>query len=72
MKVLHLITGLNVGGAENMLAKLIENDPSPQSQHVLSLLEPGPLANRIESAGANVATLGMKRGLPTPPAASRP
>ena len=71
MKVLHLITGLNVGGAENMLAKLIENDPSPQSQHVLSLLEPGPLANRIESAGANVATLGMKRGLPTLPAALR-
>lgn len=71
MKVLHVITGLNVGGAENMLAKLIENDPAPHTQHVLSLLEPGPLSDRITSAGANVETLGMKRGFPTIAAARR-
>ncbi|NNC53243.1 MAG: glycosyltransferase [Erythrobacter sp.] len=71
MKFLHVITGLNVGGAENMLAKLIENDPRPQTQHVLSLLKPGPLSERIKAAGATVHTLGMERGLPTIGAASR-
>ena len=71
MRILHVITGLNVGGAENMLAKLIENDSRPQTQHVLSLLKPGPLAERITAAGATVHTLGMKRGLPTIGAARR-
>ncbi|MBX7531962.1 glycosyltransferase [Qipengyuania sp. 1XM1-15A] len=71
MKILHVITGLNVGGAENMLAKLIEKDPRPQTQHVLSLLKPGPLAERITATGATVHTLGMERGLPTIAAARR-
>ncbi|MFB0612654.1 glycosyltransferase [Aurantiacibacter poecillastricola] len=65
MKVLHIITGLNVGGAENMLCKLLENPAdSTTSQAVLSLLEPGPLAERVRATGTPLCTLGMKRALP--------
>lgn len=70
VKVLHIITGLNVGGAENMLAKLLESaaQTGEQSQ-VVSLLEPGPLADRIEAQGIAIHTLGLRRGLATPSAA---
>jgi glycosyltransferase involved in cell wall biosynthesis len=69
LKVLHIITGLNVGGAENMLAKLIEAASPDISQEVVSLLEPGPLAERISARNVRVHSVGMKRGLPTPRAA---
>ncbi len=67
MKVLHIITGLNVGGAENMLCKLLENgNASDRSAAVLSLLDPGPLAERIRAIGVPIYTLGMKSGLAGP------
>ncbi|MBX7495810.1 glycosyltransferase [Qipengyuania sp. 6B39] len=71
MKILHIITGLNIGGAENMLAKLMEAEPHPDSQQVLSLLPRGPLAERIERTGVRVDCLDMGRGLATPAAALR-
>ncbi len=70
MKVLHVITGLNVGGAENMLAKLIEQGGADEPE-VLSLLPPGPIAERITACGVKVHTLGMKRGLVGPAALLR-
>ena len=70
MKVLHIITGLNVGGAENMLAKLIEQG-GPDEPEVLSLLPPGPLAERITACEVKVHTLGMRRGLVGPGAMLR-
>lgn len=71
MKILHIITGLNVGGAENMLAKLIEASPDASTEPVLSLLEVGPLGKRIADAGAPVHSLHMARSLPTPTALGR-
>jgi len=65
MKVLHVITGLNVGGAENMLAKLIEHGGEDEPV-VLSLLPPGPIAKRITACGVPIHTLGMRRGLAGP------
>ncbi len=65
MKVLHVITGLNVGGAENMLAKLIEQG-GEDTPEVLSLLPPGPIAERIKAQGVAVHTLGMRRGIAGP------
>ena len=67
MKVLHVITGLNVGGAENMLAKLIEQGGADQPE-VLSLLPPGPIAERITARGVPVHSLGMRRGMVGPKA----
>ncbi|MWV27577.1 glycosyltransferase [Aurantiacibacter rhizosphaerae] len=70
MKVLHVITGLNVGGAENMLAKLIERGGA-DTPEVLSLLPPGPIAERITACGVKVHTLNMRRGAVGPAAMLR-
>ncbi|WP_205479953.1 glycosyltransferase [Sphingomonas arenae] len=62
MKILHLITALNVGGAETMLAKLLEEErrqrPGLDSQ-VLSLTPPGPAGQRIQAAGIGVSHCGL-------------
>ncbi|RMH34546.1 MAG: glycosyltransferase [Nitrospirae bacterium] len=62
IKILHIITGLDVGGAEMMLARLIENiDRNRFRCEVLSLAPPGDVARRIEGAGVNVHSLMMER-----------
>lgn len=68
MKLLHIITALNVGGAETMLAKLLEHPVigrHPLQQQVLSLVTPGPMAARLEVAGVRVRSLGMREGIPS-------
>lgn len=70
MKVLHVITALNFGGAENMLAKLIEQGGTDEPE-VLSLLHPGPAADRIRATGTVIHTLGMQRGIGGPGAMVR-
>lgn len=65
--ILHLITGLNVGGAEAMLAKLVGHHSAAaanQRHEVLSLMAPGVVGNRLEAAGIKVRSLEMNRGIP--------
>ena len=62
--VLHTITGLHTGGAETMLAKLIEADLYLRPV-VLSLLEPGVVAGRIRAQNISVRSLGMREGVPS-------
>ena len=65
--VLHTITGLNVGGAEFMLARFLGGlDLSVYPSTVLSLLPPGKVAPRVEQAGARVLTLDMVMARPRP------
>ncbi len=67
MRILHVITGLNTGGAEAMLAKLVGGmDRKRFASQVLCLLSPGPMAEAVLSAGVRVESLGLSRGLPTP------
>lgn len=67
MIVLHIITAMNVGGAETMLCKYLENNSADGTTHVvLSLMKPGPKAAGIKALGIPVYTLGMKRWFPTP------
>ncbi len=67
INVIHLITGLGVGGAETMLAKLVTGmDPARFSTSVISMIEPGPLAEPIMAQGISVETLSLKRGVPNP------
>lgn len=62
ISILHLITDLEVGGAEIMLAKLLRRmDPSRYRNIVISLTDRGRLAERIEAVGVPVYTLDMKR-----------
>lgn len=65
--VLHVITCLGVGGAEMMLAKLVEagaKGTKGPTNEVISLVEPESVGERIRMAGVHVHSLGMKRGRP--------
>lgn len=67
LRIAHVITGLNVGGAENALCKLVENiDRTRFESNVVSLLPEGVLGERIRRAGGGVDVLGMRRGVPSP------
>jgi len=61
--IMHVITGLGIGGAEAMLLKLIRSgnkDCFPPT--VISLTDFGSLGQSIMDCGVPVHTLGMKRG----------
>lgn len=63
MKILHIITGLNNGGAETVLLNLVAGDKKENNQHhVVSLMDRGIFAARLEQAGATVHTLNFPRG----------
>ncbi len=59
MKVLHVITGLDVGGAEIQLALILKY--TRHDSDVVTLYNPGPVADRIRAAGTSVRDLGMRR-----------
>ena len=66
-KVLHIITDLDVGGAERMLVALIR--PLAEAgfdSTVLSLMGGGALAEVLRQDGVAVHELGMRPGLPRP------
>ena len=67
MNVLHVITGLSVGGAEAMLTKLLESmDRTRFDPVVVSLTSGGPNRDVISEMGIPVHELGMRPGLPGP------
>ena len=69
--VLDVITGLDVGGAEAMLAKIIETHEFGIRHRVISLQPPGPLGRRIAARSGLIDSLNMRRGLPGPAAVAR-
>jgi glycosyltransferase involved in cell wall biosynthesis len=72
LRIAHVITGLEVGGAEVMLHKLLgAMDRKVFEPLVIALVTPGPMAERIRALGIEVKTLGMRRGLPEPRALAR-
>jgi glycosyltransferase involved in cell wall biosynthesis len=58
MKVLHVITGLDAGGAETQLAMLVRH--SRHECDVVTLYNPGPIADQIRADGTTVRDLGMR------------
>src|SRR5437899_1347772 len=67
MLVAHVITGLNVGGAELMLCQLLSHTNRSEIQaKVISLLPADLVAERIRKLGIPVETIGMARGIPNP------
>jgi hypothetical protein len=67
LKLIHIITGLNTGGAENMLYKLVSHmDKDEFFNKVISLTDIGPIGEKIQSMGVPVYALGMKVGVPNP------
>lgn len=68
IRVLHVTVGLESGGAEMMLYKLVSlTDRSRFEPHVVSLTSEGPLIGaRLRSAGVPLTALGFRRGVPNP------
>lgn len=57
MKVLHMITGLGVGGAELQLRSILQH--TRHESEVVTLYNPGPVADMIRADGGRVTDLGM-------------
>lgn len=67
MRILHIITSLDTGGAEKMLFKLLGGmDTARFENRVVCLLPAGPVGDQIKSLGIKVESLGLKRGRISP------
>jgi glycosyltransferase involved in cell wall biosynthesis len=63
MKILHLITGLNYGGAESMLLGVAQYlQRQGIHQEVISLSTVGAIGERLQDLGVVVSALGLPRG----------
>lgn len=67
IRVLHVIVGLNVGGAESMLKRLIESDPTCIARSVVvSLTSLGVIGESLRVRGVCVHAVGMSSFLHSP------
>jgi glycosyltransferase involved in cell wall biosynthesis len=66
VRVLHVITGLGVGGAESMLASLVGAHPGALDQSVVSLVPNGFHAASIRAGGTRVTELALDSPLALP------
>jgi glycosyltransferase involved in cell wall biosynthesis len=65
-KIFHLITDLNVGGAELMLYRLLSRmDQDAFTSQVVSMTSIGGIGKAISDLGIPVRALGMHRGRPS-------
>lgn len=61
--VVHVITGLEIGGAEMLLLELCREETRRGRRYsVASLISDGPMRERFAQSGIDVLGLGMKRG----------
>jgi glycosyltransferase involved in cell wall biosynthesis len=59
LRILHVITGLQRGGAETLLSRLIAATSDVHQHLVLCLAKPGPVSSEIEKNGQIVIHLGL-------------
>jgi glycosyltransferase involved in cell wall biosynthesis len=72
LRMLHVITGMTMGGAEMMLYRLLaRGDRTRFSPTVLSLLAPGTVAGLVSALDIPLLTLGMREERPLSPAILR-
>lgn len=64
MKVLHIITGLNNGGAEGVLYRLVTHDKNNEHE-VISLMAEGKYGSLLTDKGISVHYLNMSQGKPS-------
>jgi glycosyltransferase involved in cell wall biosynthesis len=65
--IVHLITGLETGGAERVLADLVASTDRDRFRSVVvSIRNPGKMASAVVRAGVELRTLGIGRGMPDP------
>lgn len=61
MKILHIITGLNNGGAEAALFRLCKSNKD-NKHHVISLMDDGTYGSQLKEEGIKVDVLNMQQG----------
>jgi glycosyltransferase involved in cell wall biosynthesis len=67
IKIMHIIVGLDVGGAELMLKRLIgsHHDGVRREHSVISLTDSGAVGVQLQALGVKVTTLGMRSAFGT-------
>jgi glycosyltransferase involved in cell wall biosynthesis len=66
IKITHVITGLNMGGAETMLYKLLKHiNKDKYDINVISMMDDGVYGEKIRDLGFEVICLDMKQGIPS-------
>jgi len=66
LRVTHIISSLNVGGAEMMLLKLLSLfDDQRIKSHVITLMTGGSIQEKIEDLGIAVHSLGLRKNTPS-------
>ena len=64
-RIAHLITGLETGGAERMLLRLVNGiDVDRFPSMIISITGPEEVARELSKRGIPVRSLGIRRGLP--------
>jgi glycosyltransferase involved in cell wall biosynthesis len=67
IRICHLITDLDTGGAERSLVNLVSAmDRSEFDNEVVTLLKPGPMAQALAQTGIPVTSMGIDRRQPNP------
>lgn len=67
LAVIHVITGLPVGGAQSILSEIVRRQQqSGDRLLVISLTELGAVGEQLYQAGVQVRALGMNKSLPSP------
>jgi len=65
--IAHLITGLQTGGAETMLAKLVGSMDTTRFRNiVISMTDGGSIATELSTSGVRILSLQMRRGVADP------
>jgi len=63
IKILHIITGLNTGGAELMLYQILSHKDNYEFSHsVISLASLGAVGAKMQKEGIDVQSIGMRPG----------
>ncbi len=67
IKIVYVITGLGMGGAEMMLYKILSRiDREKFSPIIVSLIDSGVFGDRFVALDIDVHTINMQQGIPTP------
>lgn len=66
IRVMHLITGLDVGGAENMLFKIAANMDRDNFENIVVCIKTGgSMLDKLEKANVEVISLGFNKKYPS-------
>jgi len=67
IRIMHIISGLGVGGAERSLLELLRvTDRDAFEAEVVSFIDVGPVGEEIDALGFPVSALGLSRAFPNP------